>query len=158
MDDFCSSYNCFQNYEMLLKLKLIVRLKLIKEAMPHFFSEKKREYMTVVARHAKEMIKKFQLRSSRSDKLIRQSRKSAREALAIAKRKTLLIRNPRKLAVRRAASHTASNAAAGFQSTYRPKGTPRSPFKSSHTKVSLSHNRSIEVLPSKDPSEAQYDR
>ena len=103
------------------------------------------------AKHARETIKKFQLRSSRSEKLIRQSRKSAREALAIAKRKTLLIRNPRKLAVRRASSHVASNAVAGVQSKYRPHSTSRSPFQSSHTTVPLSHNRSIEVVPRKTP-------
>ena len=129
-----------------------VRLKLIKEAIPHFLAKKKQEYMKVVAMQVKKIAKELQVRASRTHRLIRQARKSARETLTVAKRKTLVIRNPRNLAIRRPASPTASNAGVSFQPKCGYKGAPRSPFKSPAKGIALSRNRSIpDRVPRKTP-------
>ena len=140
VESFCSSYNCFQNYEMLLQLKLIVRLKLIKEAIPQFLAEKRGGYIKAIAAQAKKMAKNFQARSSRTDRLARQARKSAREALAVAKRKTLVIRNPRNLAVRRSGSPSYSKVSRCFQANRYNNSTRQSPFKSPSSGVVLSRD------------------
>ena len=140
VESFCSSYNCFQNYEMLLQLKLIVRLKLIKEAIPQFLAEKRGGYIKAIAAQAKKMAKNFQARSSRTDRLARQARKSAREALAVAKRKTLVIRKPRNLAVRRSGSPSYSKVSRRFQANRYNNSTRQSPFKSPSSGVVLSRD------------------
>jgi len=83
-----------ENRQLLLQVNDLTRYRVIKDILPRFMLEKKQQYAESMIKFAKIIVKKFIKRSRMAEKGTYEARNSAREALARAKRASLVKSNP----------------------------------------------------------------
>ena len=83
-----------QDRQLLLQVNDLTRYRVTKDILPRFMFEKKQQYVESMTKFAKVIVKKFIKRSRIAEKGTYEARNSAREALARAKRASLVKSNP----------------------------------------------------------------